>query len=343
MPSESVLTLYIPDLFGFQSILPTLSKDELSQLPQTRFPVLEKWLARGLKQKSSDDLLLSEFGIKLEDNQTHAALSLLAEEGIEYEQGNSYWLRADPVYLQADRDTALLLAHEEIELTQDEASKLVNDINQHFSDEPWQLHAPHPHRWYLKAEQQQNLKTYPVTTALANDIKEYAFRGSDADYWLKITNEVQMLLHSASVNFERESRGKLTANSVWLWGGGSLPENKENTSCKYTQIITNNIYYEGVAKYCDINVIPLNTEFSARSFVVLDMLSKPVQQRDLYTFMQVLNEIEDNILAICQDLLNKDNVKEIKLISNHSFAMTITSKSLRRWWKRIKPFTVFKL
>ena len=51
MPGESTLTLYIPDLFGFQSTLSKVSKEELSQLPEIKLPVLEKWLSRGFREE----------------------------------------------------------------------------------------------------------------------------------------------------------------------------------------------------------------------------------------------------------------------------------------------------
>ena len=36
-------------------------------------------------------------------------------------------------------------------------------------------------------------------------------------------NEAQMILHTHPVNAEREARGMPAVNSVWLWGGGTLP------------------------------------------------------------------------------------------------------------------------
>jgi len=343
VPGDSTLTLFIPDLFGFQSILSTLSKDELSQLPETRFPVLEKWLSRGLIKKSSEqnDLVLSEFGVSIEEDNPYAAFTLLAED-IDTFDSDAYWLRADPVYLQADRDTALLVAHEELELSQDEASKLADEINNHFSDEPWQLHALHPHRWYLQLEQAQNLVTHPLANVLGEDINKFNSVGDDAKYWLKINNEIQMLLHGTNVNFERDSRAMLTVNSLWLWGGGTLPK-KARCDCLYSRIFTNNIYFKGIANFCDIDIKPLNTALEPQSFVVLDMLSKHVQSRDLYSYIQELNKIESRYLTQCQALLNEGKVKQLKLISSDGFSITITTRLLRRWWKRIKSYSGFKL
>lgn len=350
MPSDSTLTLFIPDLFGFQSTLSTLSAEEKSTLPEFKLPILEKWLSRGLFEKVSnqEDSVFSELGLgeyKNRDNnkgKPYAALSLLAENTSEIEvDTKSYWLRADPVNLQPDRDTALLAGHEELALTQDEADKLVAKINSHFVDEPWQLYTFAPHRWYLSLEKFSDLKTTPLANVLGNDINPFSPTGDDAHYWFKIVNELQMLIHGSNVNFERESRNKWTANSVWLWGGGCLSE--LNLNSPYDKIITNNRVFSGVGHHRGLDVLPLDSSFSKNikennTFVVLDVLSEQVQRRDLYSFVQTLNELENDFFNSCDELLLDGTVGKIKLITDAGM-FTISKKSLKRWWKRIKPFS----
>ena len=41
--------------------------------------------------------------------------------------------------------------------------------------------------------------------------------------WRKLLNEAQILLHAHPINQARESRGQPRVNSLWPWGGGSLP------------------------------------------------------------------------------------------------------------------------
>lgn len=349
MPSDSTLTLFIPDLFGFQSILSALSKDELSQLPEFKIPILEKWLSRGLieKSKHQNDIVFSELGLSVEKDQDKhcAALSLLAENNVEIDiTTESYWLRADPVNLQPDLDTALLSAHEELALTQDEANKLVEHINKHFIEEAWEIYAFAPHRWYLRLETPADLKTSPLANVLGEDINRFMPMGDDANYWFKITNEIQMLLHGSNVNFERESKNMWTANSIWLWGGGCLPDNNLNSS--YDKIITNSILYSGIGYHCGFDVLPLDDDFSnnitkGNNFVVLDMLSEHVQHRDLYTFVQKLNQLEELFLTYSNDLLLSGKIEKIKILSDAGTTITVTKRSLHRWWKRTKYFSSF--
>lgn len=349
MPSDSTLTLLIPDLFGFQSTLSQLSQEELSQLPVTRFPVLEKWLSRGTLKKtdSKSDILSSEFGLKLDSNKDkpHAALSLLAENNKEINCQDYYWLRADPVNLYADRDTVLLSAHEELALSQDEANELVDLINSHFKDEPWTLYSHDPHRWYLALEKTTDLLTHPLHDVMGKNIHHYTAKGEDASYWQSITNEIQMLLHGTNVNVERESTNRYSANSLWLWGGGELP-GKQDSNNIHDVIITNDVLYAGIGYHCGLDVFSLDNDFikyiqKTNSFVVLDMLSEHINSLDLYRFMQTLAEIEKTILVACNELLISNKIKKIVLLLENGTSVTVTRKQLRHWWKRIKPYVKF--
>ena len=349
MPSESTLTLFIPDLFGFQSTLNNLSSEEKSSLPEIKTPVLEKWLSRGLLEKAThqEDIIFSELGFDRMSDKPLAALSLLAEEmDLEFDE-STYWLRADPVNLQPDRDTALLAGHEELALTQEESDKLVTQINEHFNDEPWQLYTFAPHRWYLRLDKPADLVTTPLNKVLGQDINPFAPQGDDADYWFKIINELQMLIHGSIVNFERESRNMWTANSIWLWGGGCLPAANVNSS--YDKIVTNNRVFSGIGHHCGLDVIalknlfPLDSFFSKiikenNTFVVLDTLSEQVRRRDLYTFVQTLNALENDFLISCHKLLLNGTLAKIKLMTDAG-TFIITKKSMKRWWKRIKSFS----
>ena len=133
-------TLYIPGLFAFGQTLQQLSSQQLSQLPVLKLPVLQSWLSRGRlsKQSHPHDIPFNEFSLEVSDETSppYAALALQAENNINWQPGNGVCFRMDPVYLQPDRDSAVMLAHEQLALTEAEASELVESINAHFQDEP---------------------------------------------------------------------------------------------------------------------------------------------------------------------------------------------------------------
>ncbi len=98
-------------------------------------------------------------------------------------------------------------------------------LNRHFGADGIEFCAPAPSRWHLRARARTpTLVTEPLAHALLNrSIKHHLPQGADALAWHRVTNEAQMILHTHPVNAAREARGELVANSVWLWGGGTLP------------------------------------------------------------------------------------------------------------------------
>jgi hypothetical protein len=47
-------------------------------------------------------------------------------------------------------------------------------------------------------------------------------RGADARLFMQRINELQMLLHSHTVNLARDDEARPVVNGLWLWGGGTL-------------------------------------------------------------------------------------------------------------------------
>lgn len=128
----------------------------------------------------------------------------------------------DPCYLHADRDK-LLLFHQDINISTDEAEALIaliqpllshwGEIKQH-SPTQWSLSLVSPTQVQFAA--MDRLHGLPVTDALP--------KGDDSVAWIKVWNEIQMVLFDCEINQAREQRGELPINGVWFWGQGALPE-----------------------------------------------------------------------------------------------------------------------
>lgn len=160
------------------------------------------------------------FGVRAEPGRDLpvAAVTRIADMGI---VDNDWWIRADPVYLEARRDGLVL--HAGLELTATEAGQLVSELNESLAPDGWLLRAPRPDRWYLKPPAAAAITTTPLAEARGHDIHPLLPQGPDYKAWHTRLNELQILLHTSSTNAAREAQGKLPANSVWFWGGGRLP------------------------------------------------------------------------------------------------------------------------
>lgn len=214
------LNLVIPGLCGPLPEIDSLNSDSVK--------ALVSWLARADQQRIPQtnfyEVLALMFGLNDTRPLPAAALSLLAS-GHYSEQG--HWFRADPVYLQADMDHAILRDSHGLDLTLEESSALIEVLNAHFRQDGIRFLMTDKDSWFLNIADHERVTTTPLHEVIGRNVYTFMPQGEDALFWKKFMNEVQMLLHSSAVNEQREQADKLPVNGAWLWGGGALPLNAE--------------------------------------------------------------------------------------------------------------------
>ena len=135
--------------------------------------------------------------------------------------GNTYWLYAAPVHLLLQRDTFSLAEPVPLGLEADESAALTASLNQHFASDGLAFFW-HENTWFLRLEQNPNIKTHAPQAALNKAVGAYLPTGEGATKWAAFTNEVQMLLFEHPVNQAREAKNLPVVNSIWCYGSGHL-------------------------------------------------------------------------------------------------------------------------
>ncbi len=241
------VTLFVPSLFWPETGAP----DSCSGL---RLPALETILSRGsATERVCEDepaWLCERFGVRKQLDWPVAPLAFAGEGG---EPGTGYWLRADPVHLRVHNDGLILLAPETLEITEDESHDLTTALNRQFEADGFVFHAPNPRRWYLKMPRIPKIRTVALTQAIGRDVNRLLPEGDERLHWHRIFNEVQMLLHAHPVNTKRENRAVAVVNSLWFWGGGTLPV----SSNSFDAVQSDDPLAVGLAKLADIVAAPL--------------------------------------------------------------------------------------
>lgn len=214
--------------------------------------------AAGIKtgQHTFDGALFELFGLSPHGPLPIAPLTRLADccqQHAEVSAAERVWLRADPVHLRADRDSVVLLACID-DISSTEADALTAQINDLFIDEGWRIEAPQPQRWYIQLASPPDLGSPSPQSVLGRNILDALPRGKDSRYWLSVINECQMLLHQSVVNQQRQQRGALTINSLWLWGAGRLPPAGQ---CDWQQVWADHPLAIGLARYHDVGIAGL--------------------------------------------------------------------------------------
>lgn len=135
-------------------------------------------------------------------------------------------LRADPVHLIPDRDSAVLIPAESLQLTEIEITSIRNDLNAFLVEDGLVLHTVHPHRWYLTGEGLCSMPRLPPEQVAFTELDVHAKEGSatggqahSAQRRLRLlSSEIEMLLFSHPVNEERRARSQPTVSGLYLWG-----------------------------------------------------------------------------------------------------------------------------
>jgi len=235
--------------------------------PQTGFDknsALGQLIARskstdGTLPASIDALLFNVFGLEPtpEADIPVAAVTRLLDLGV---VDKGWWLRADPVHLVPGRRGLLLAGNTALALTSNEAEELAGEISTSVLEEGWILKAPHPHRWYLKPAQPAAICTTPMDVVMGKDIEHYLPTGTDAKAWHTYLNEIQILLHTSQINTDREARDKMAVNSVWFWGGGTLPVLKASP---WTSVWSDDIVSLALARLSETPAQKVPSSFSS--------------------------------------------------------------------------------
>lgn len=344
--SERHASLVIPGLLAPSN---GMNGDSTSACPPT--PKLEMFLSRSDRQRLEpspdfETMIFELFGIDVdaEHDLPVAPVTRALDLGV-IDKG--WWLRADPVHLRADRDRLILADNKVLGVTQDEADGLVSEIMEVYAEDGWVLKAGRPDRWYLKPTDVPKLNTIPLPAVIGRDINHCLPRGEDYQIWHTILNEVQILLHTAKTNVERERRGALSVNSVWFWGGGRLPELKHT---EWSHIWSGEPVSQALARLSQTisNNVPagaedwLDSSTPGNHLFVFDQGREALEYGAFDEWHRFLDGIERNWIAPLMAGLQAKQLTSISLISEAGEFHLDSKKLARRWWRWRRPLQRFR-
>jgi hypothetical protein len=332
--------LLVPDLFWPERDYRDIYRD-------LKLPALERLLAKGRRQhaeaRSSEAWLCEQFSVDRQADWPAAPYCLLADGG---NPGTQHWMRADPVHLKFEGNRLVLADSGVFSVSQQESESLTDGLNAHFSDDGLMFYPLRPERWYLRAERSPALETTALPEAAGRSVDDLLPRGADAASWRARLNDVQMLLHGHAVNVERESAGKMSVNSIWLWGGGQL---QSTLSAPFNAVWSKDALALGLAKAARIAARNLPdgaadllhaSASEGVSLIVLNGLRAAAQYGDADGWRKGLLRLEHDWFAPMLEALRRGRVGMVSLHALGSegvLSAEVTRGDLRRFWRRVKP------
>lgn len=342
------LTLLIPGLFGIKAegLFQGLSLTAIERILSRSKRVEDRFTARSL-----EGMLFRAARIPagVDGEWPVGAVCWHWEEHPEYrpelelsgeQAGHCWYMRADPAHARAGLGELTLMHSHELTISPQEARTLVASINEHFAEERWKIEAPHPRRWYIRCDTAPGIHTTPLSQVTGPVTDEFLPQGDQASYWRSVLNEIQMLLHSHSLNDKRVAEEKLPINSVWIWGVGQQPtfdKSHWDTLCSDLHVGRSVAGSTGMThtKACDglSNVLHSN-----RCLVVIDCLDLPSRRVDLETWRTGIERLAKDWFQPLLDALRTGAVTSLEISLGNGTAFYIKHSRIRNWWRRHRSF-----
>ena len=256
------------------------------------------------------------------------------------------WLRADPVHLRPDVADLVLFDAVDAGVSSEEARALAETVNGAFRPGGPLIDAAHPHRWYVALEAPARMATTPLSLAAGAGISAAMPRGPDAPRWRRWMNEVQMALHECPVNAERERRGAAPINSVWLWGGGSLPP-VSGAPAPFVRAWSDDALVRGLARHAGVEcgALPGGTSLSDGAWlgsaprpgahlITFDALYRAARRSDLDGWRAGLARFSASWAKPLLDALDRGRVARVSIHDERGHRFVATRWGRFRWRRR---------
>lgn len=330
-----------------------LESQELTSIDE-----LLKWLSRAIPSKSEPDVYRLVAGMLNLPFGEQIPLAALYDFYCT-DQRASWVLFIDPVNLKADRDKLYMFGSGNLNLTQSDANSLTAAIQTIYRQEGWQIQAMTPHRWCLRLGEDPKANFVSLTTVLGRSIEEFMPSGETGKKWRSILNEIQMLLYDQVINLERETEGKLTVNSVWFWGGGSVAGIPVSAAQKGLQgIWTDDAIVGGMARLAKVADydLPVDGEMFLSKFesgftsnsapdgyqnhlIYIDIATTNSMGSEIGNGAQAIQQLNNLWIKPLMQGLQQDKIEVLRLFDGTGRCFILTRKALRRWWRRRLPIT----
>lgn len=186
---------------------------------------LKVWLAQSdlTDEPGPKELLariIQEIGLPYPD-QGMAALRLWGQTG---DRPTNWVAGADPVHLEPRLDHLWLHALQHAGVDPGHMRALIDHLQAKLAGDKRFGFLQLGSCCYLSSSQPFATASLPAYVIDQKRPDEYLPVGKDSARFRTLQSEIEMALHDHAANLEREAAGHLPVNSMWLWGGGTAPQ-----------------------------------------------------------------------------------------------------------------------
>jgi hypothetical protein len=305
----------------------------------------ERWVARQFGAVAS--------GAAAADEAPLAPYMLRADGG---EPGSATWACVQPVHVRIAHDHLVLIDPASLELTDAEATTLLDVAKPLIEELGVRIAAPKAERWYLSSDAFGTLAGASPLRASGRNIEIWlpheAHTGERSRAWMKLQNEVQMAWFEHPVNEAREARGLPAVNSIWFHAQGAA----QPVRSPFARVLSDAAATRGLALTAKVETGAPPASFTAlgsngsglgdtqrgdasasTTLVELDPFSAAFIEQDWGRWNAAFAELENTWFAPALAALQSGQLAELDLTlcgDTGSVTLAITRGDLRKFWRR---------
>ena len=282
-----------------------------------------------------------------------APVRRLGEQGLSRDDvGRADWITADPVHLRFEQERLILAGGGALDIDEEEATALVDALNGHFP-ELGVFHAAAPDRWYLRLDDSPakeallRLAAPAPSAVIGRSVEGLLTELTEERELRRLLNEIQTVLHAHPANQRRDAAGRATLNSLWLWGGGRLPQRRKAMT-GFDGVHGADALVRGLARLDGVPELPhvdsaealLALNAAKHPLVVLNDLSSPVQYEDGPRYRRTLLDLESRWFGPAWQALAGGRLDRLILVAPCAYGRIDweTGRSAKwRFWRSPQP------
>ncbi len=282
-------------------------------------PTLRRWLARGrVRRVDSTQSTARRVMNALGHADVETDLAAIRHLAHNTAPPTGFIAAADPIYLEPRLDH--LCVHR-VAPSATEIRALAEHLNALLATDGGPTLTVADGSLYLQANSPLPTSEFTADAIDGLSPDKYIPGGEDAAAYRRFISEVEMALHEHPVNTDRGARGLQPVNGLWLWGGGTLPEQQ---ALDLPRLVSDDAHLAGVWAACSGERDALTDSFDL-SAVDGDAVVGPVGADRLAEVLEILRGMTGSRMS------------ELNVLGRDGLEVRIGRRDWLRFFRRPAP------
>jgi hypothetical protein len=254
---------------------------------------------------------------------------------------DGFFVAVDLVHMAIAMQQVQLLGPSDLQLEAGEAAAVQALLQPHLSQEGIELYLDSQGSGWLHVPADPAMSTTPLSQVMQTCHALQLPVGADVVRWHRLSNEIQMLLHDAPFNQQREAQGLKPVNALWLWGAGVIQRPFRPI---IKQVLADHELANLLAVQSSVPVTSIPDSFSElmksvmtdRPLLVLDTLFSPYLQDDFLTWNARLLQLEQAWFKPLRQALQKGEIAALTLLGSNGQCFYLRARKGWQLWRNFQ-------